>query len=125
MAVRKLVIVMWQADPSRPEKAAAPLIYAACARALDMDVEIHLTSSAVRWAFEGVAQAAYSDAKKEHTIYSHMARCHEMGVKIFVCGMALAENHRGEPFVDLITGQAGAATVIGELQQEDTRVLVF
>lgn len=125
MPVTRCVIVMWQADPSQPEKAAAPLVYASCARALDMEVEIHLTAQAVRWAFDGVAKAAYSDSKKEHSIFSYLQRCHEMGARIYVCGMAMAEHHRGEKIIDLITGQAGAATVIGQLQREDTRVLTF
>ena len=125
MPVSRAVIVMWQADPSVPDKAAAPLIYAVCARALDMEVEIHLTSSAVRWAFEGVAQQAFSDAKREHSILSHIQRAHEMGVKIFMCGMAMAEHHRGEEIIPEITGQAGATAVMGQLQREDTRVMVF
>lgn len=125
MPVTRAVMVMWQADPSAPEKAAAPLVYALCARAMDMEVEIHLTSSAVRWAFEGVASQAYSDAKREHTILSFMERCHEMGVRIYVCGMAMAEHHRGEALISQITGQAGATAVMAQMQRDDTRVLVF
>ncbi len=125
MAVSRVVIVMWQADPSAPDKAAAPLIYAVCARALDMEVEIHLTSSAVKWAFEGVASQAYSDAKREHSILSHIRRAHEMGVKIYMCGMALAEHRRDEAIIPEIAGQTGATAVMGQLQREDTRVLVF
>lgn len=125
MSVSRAVIVMWQADPSVPDKAAAPLIYAVCARALDMAVEIHLTSSAVRWAFEGVARNAFSDSRREHSILSHMQRAHEMGVKIYMCGMALAEHHRGEAIIQEVAGQTGATAVMGQLQREDTRVLVF
>lgn len=54
MAITRAVLVLWQSDPRHPDKAAAPLVYALCARALDMEVEIHLTSSAVAWAFEGL-----------------------------------------------------------------------
>jgi predicted peroxiredoxin len=125
MPVSRVVIVMWQADPSRPDKAAAPLIYAVCARALDMDVEIHLTSRAVQWAFEGVAQQAFSDAKREHSILSHIQRAHEMGVKIYMCGMAFMEHHQGEAIIREVTGQTGATAVMGQLQRDDTRVLVF
>lgn len=125
MAVSRVVMVMWQADPSAPEKAAAPLVYALCARAIDMEVEIHLTSSAVRWAFEGVAAKATSDQRGEQTILAYLERCHEMGVKIYMCGMALAEHHRGEPIIAQVTGQTGATSVMAQLQREDTRVLVF
>ena len=125
MSVSRVVIVMWQADPGAPEKAAAPLVYALCARAIDMEVEIHLTSSAVRWAFEGVAAKATSDQRGEQTILAYLERCHEMGVKIYMCGMALAEHHRGESILPQITGQTGATAVMAQLQRDDTRVLVF
>lgn len=125
MAVNRVVIVMWQADPSAPAKAAAPLVYALCARALDMDVEIHLTSSAVRWAFEGVAATAFSDEKQTQTILEYMQRAAAMGIKIYMCGMALTEHHRGEAIIPEITGQTGATAVMGQLQRDDTRVLVF
>jgi predicted peroxiredoxin len=125
LAVTRAVIVMWQADPGAPEKAASPLVYALCARAMDMEVEVHLTSSAVRWAFQGVAAAAYSDAKREHTILSFIQRCHEMGVRIYACGMAMAEHHRGEPLIAELDGQAGATAVMAQMQRDDTRVMVF
>jgi len=95
------------------------------AQALDCEVEIHLTSSAVRWAFEGVAAAAVSDQRGEQTILSYLQRCHAMGIKIYMCGMALAEHHQGEPIIGEITGQTGATSVMAQLQRDDTRVLVF
>lgn len=125
MAVTRVVLVMWQADPGAPEKSAAPFVYALCARALDLEVEIHLTSSAVRWAFEGVAASAVSDRRGEQTILGYIQRCHEMGVKIYMCGMALSEHHQGERIIPEITGQTGATAVMAQLQREDTRVLVF
>jgi len=124
-SVSRAVIVMWQADPSVPDKAAAPLVYALCARALDMEVEIHLTSSAVRWAFEGVASTAYSDRQKTQSILGYMQRAADLGVKIYMCGMALAEHHQGEPIIAEITGQTGATSVMAQMQRDDTRVLVF
>ncbi|WVN42722.1 DsrE family protein [beta proteobacterium MWH-UniP1] len=125
MAVNRLVIVMWQADPDAPAKAAAPLVYALCARAMDMEVEIHLTSKAVCWAFDGVAARAYSDQNNSQTILDYMQRAAAMGVKIYMCGMALTEHHRGEAIIAEVTGQTGATAVIGQLQRDDTRVLVF
>jgi predicted peroxiredoxin len=56
---------------------------------------------------------------------SYLQRCHELGVKIYMCGMALAEHHRGEPIIAEITGQTGATAVMAQLQREDTRVLIF
>ncbi len=125
MSVTRAVIVMWQADPSAPDKAAAPLVYALCARALEMEVEIHLTSSAVRWAFEGVAACAYSDHKREQTILEYIRRAAGLGVKFYMCGMALAEHHRGESIIPEVTGQTGATAVMAQMQREDTRVLIF
>ena len=47
-AAQRLVIVMWSADPTAPDRAAAPFVYALAARALEIDVEMHFTSTAVR-----------------------------------------------------------------------------
>lgn len=125
MSVTRVVIVLWQADPLAPEKAAAPFVYATCARALDMEVEIHLTAKAVLWAFDGVAARCYSDRRREHSILSFIRRCADLGVKIYMCGMALAEHHQGEPIIAEITGQTGATSVMAQMQRDDTRVLVF
>lgn len=120
-----LVIVMWSADPSVPDRAAAPFVYALAARALDIDVEMHFTAGAVRWLFEGVAEAAYTDQARTKTVREFVREASAAGVRMYACAMALAERRRGEALVAEASGIAGAATVVGHAVASSTRVMVF
>ncbi len=124
-AAEKLVIVMWSADPSAPDRAAAPFVYALAARALEIDVEMHFTAGAVRWLFDGVADAAYTDQARTKTVRDFIREAAAAGVRLYACAMALNERRRGEALIAEASGIAGAATVVGEAAEPSTRVLVF
>ena len=121
----KLAIVMWAADPSAPDRAAAPFVYALAARALEIDVEMHFTAGAVRWLFEGVAAEAYTDRGRTKTVRDFIREASAAGVRLYACAMALAERRRGEALIEEMSGIAGAATVVGTAMQPGCRVLVF
>jgi len=121
----RLVIVMWSADPSAPERTAAPLVYALAARALDIDVELHFTADAVRWLFQGVADAAFTDRSRTKTVGDFIREAAAAGVRLYACAMALNERRRGEALIEEAAGIAGAATVVGAAVEPATRVLVF
>jgi predicted peroxiredoxin len=121
----KLVIVMWAADPSAPDRAAAPFVYALAARALEIDVELHFTAGAVCWLFEGVAAEAYTDRGRTKTVRDFIAEASAAGVGLYACAMALAERRRGEALIAETTGIAGAATVVGAAVAPGCRVMVF
>jgi hypothetical protein len=121
----KLVIVMWSADPSAPDRAAAPFVYALAARALEIDVEMHFTAGAVRWLLEGVADAAYTDQARTKTVRDFIREASAVGVRLYACAMALAERRRGEALIAEAAGIAGAATVVGAAVEPSTRVMVF
>jgi hypothetical protein len=121
----KLVIVMWSADPSAPDRAAAPFVYALAARALEIDVEMHFTAGAVRWLFEGVAADAYTDQGRTKTVRDFIRESSAAGVRLYACAMALAERRRGEALIPEMTGIAGAATVVGASVEPNCRVMVF
>lgn len=121
----RVVIVLWSAGPDRPDRAAAPFVYALAARAFEREVEIHYTGDCVRWLFEGVASGAFTDAARTKTVADFMREANEAGIRQFACSMALAEHRRrSEPLVDLLDGQAGAASVIGALGA-GAQVMVF
>lgn len=122
---RRVVIVVWSAGTERPVQAAAPFVYALAARALDLEVEMHFTSTSVRWLFEGVAEAAYTDAAGTRTVADYVRDTHAAGVAIYACGMALAEHRHGETLRAECSGVAGAAAAIAASVQSDSRVLVF
>jgi hypothetical protein len=124
----QLVIVVWSCGPDRPggaTLAAAPFVYALAARALEIDVQMHFTSSAVRWLLEGVAAQAYTDQARTKTVADFIREVHAAGVKLYACAMALAEHRRGESLIGVAEGIAGAATVIGAAVEPGVRTMVF
>jgi predicted peroxiredoxin len=121
----KLVIVVWSAGPERPVLAAAPFVYALAARALDVQVEMHFTSTAVRWLVPGVADVAYTDAQRTKTIADFIQETKAAGVSLYACAMAWHEHARSELLIAQCDGHAGAATVVGNTMSGRTRTLVF
>jgi uncharacterized protein len=121
----RLVIVVWSAGPERPVQAAAPFVYALAARALDVDVEMHFTSTAVRWLVPGVAESAYTDAQQTKTIADFLREARAAGVRLYACSMASHEHARGVPLIADCEGHAGAATVVSAALDPATRTLIF
>ena len=124
-AAERIVIVVWSAGPERPVQAAAPFVYALAARALEIDVEMHFTSTAVRWLLADVADQAYTDAGRTKTVGDFIREAKAAGVHLLACSMALAEHRRGESLIPECDGMAGAATVIAAAVEQETRTLVF
>lgn len=124
----RLLIVLWACGPDRPGGAvlaAAPLVYALTASALDVAVELHFTSSAVRWLVPGVAQAAQTDQAGTRTVADYLRELQQAGVPLYACGMALAEHCRaGEPLIEGVR-RAGAASVVGAAMRPGVRVITF
>jgi uncharacterized protein len=123
----RLVIVLWSCGPDNPRGAmlaAAPFVYALSARALNLEVEMHFTSSSVRWLLDGVARDAFTDQARTRTVHDYLREAHGAGVELFACTMALAEHRRGEALVSEVTDKAGAATVMAALA-DGSRLLVF
>ncbi len=120
----RLVIVVWSAGPDRPVQAAAPFVYALAARALEVDVEMHFTSTAVRWLVAGVADGAYTDAAQTKTVADFIREAKAAGVRLYACSMAMNEHGQGEALTSVCDGYAGAATVVAAAMQ-GSRTLVF
>jgi len=124
----RIIIVIWSCGPDNPRGAmlvAAPFVYALSARALDLEVEMHFTSSTVRWLFEGVARNAYTDEEETKTVLDFIREARAAGVKMFGCAMALGEHRHGESMIAEVEDVAGTATVIGAAVEAGTRALVF
>jgi hypothetical protein len=120
----RLVIVLWSAGPDRPVQAAAPFVYALAARAFEIPVEMHFTSTAVRWLIAGVGDAAYTDAARTKTITDFIREVKAAGVRLYACSMAMNEHGRGSTLIPECDGYAGAATVVAATMQ-GARSLVF
>lgn len=125
---RRIVIVVWSCGPDRPGGAvlaAAPFVYALAARALDREVEMHFTSSAVRWLVAGEADGAFTDRARSKTVGDFIREAHAAGVKLYACAMARHEHARDETLIEEIEGVAGAATVVDSAAEPDARVMIF
>ncbi len=124
-SVDKLVIVLWSAGPEQPALAAAPFVYALAARALEIQVDMHFTSTAVRWLLPGVADAAHTDTERTKTVGDFIREVKVAGVKLYACSMAMHEHARGASLIAECDGHAGAATVVSETLNPRTRTLIF
>lgn len=113
----RFVIVVWSAGPDRPVQAAAPFVYALAARAFEAAVEMHFTSTAVRWLIAGVADGAYTDAARTKTVADFLREVKAAGVRLYACSMAMNEHGRGEALIPECDGYAGAATVVAAVMQ--------
>jgi predicted peroxiredoxin len=129
MQPQRLVLVLWACGPDQPGGAmlaAAPFVYALAARAMEIEVEMHFTSSTVRWLLDDVADQAHTDARRSKTVAQFIAEVKDAGVRLVPCAMALAEHRRpGEALRAEVNGQGGAATVVGATFEPATRTLVF
>ena len=122
----KLVIVLWSAGPDQPLLAAAPFVYALAARALEITVDMHFTSSTVRWLVPGVADTAHTDAERSKSVGDFIREVKAAGVKLYACSMATHEHARGAALIAECDGHAGAATVVSEtMMNPRTRTLIF
>jgi predicted peroxiredoxin len=125
-AAEKLVLVMWSCGPDRPggaQLAAAPFVYALAARA--MEIEVHFTSTTVRWLLEGEAACAHTDHAHSKTVLDYVHEAQSAGVKLYACAMAMNEHGAGAALIAEAEGVSGAATVIGAAVEPGVRVLVF
>jgi predicted peroxiredoxin len=122
---QRLIIVLWSAGPDKPVLAAAPFVYALAARALEIDVEMHFTSTTIRWLVPGVADSAYTDASQTKTVGDFIREAKAAGVRLLACAMAHHEHARDQPLIAQCDGHAGAATVVAGAVERDARTLVF
>lgn len=120
----RLVIVLWSAGPDRPVEAAAPFVYALAARAFEIPVEMHFTSTAVRWLLAGVGDTAYTDTARTKTVTDFIREVKAAGARLYACSMAMNEHGRGGVLIPECDGYAGAATVVAATMQ-GAKSLVF
>jgi hypothetical protein len=120
----RLVIVLWSAGPDRPVEAAAPFVYALAARAFEIPVEMHFTSTAVRWLLAGVGDTAYTDVARTKTVTDFIREVKAAGARLYACSMAMNEHGRGGVLIPECDGYAGAATVVAATMQ-GAKSLVF
>lgn len=124
--LQKLAILVWAADPSRPELCATPFYFAAAAAAMDVEVEMYFTARSVELLRQGVAEKLEAAAGSGKSVADFRREALAFGVRLFACPTALASH--GVPHSALIptlAGQAGAAAFLGRSLDPAWRTLSF
>ena len=100
----RLVILLNSVSTDAPDLASIPFRYAVTAAAMDVAVEVHAVSRSVTLFRRGAELAALSDQIRQAV---------ELGVEIFVCPVALAEQGmRTEDLIAEVAGVRGAASLV-------------
>ena len=122
----KLAILVWAADPSRPELCATPFYFAAAAAAMDVEVEMYFTARSVELLRRGVAEGLTATAGSTKSVAGFRREALAFGVRLFACPTALAGHD--VPAAELVAGvvaQAGAAAYLGRALDPAWRTLSF
>lgn len=112
--LQKLALLVWAADPSRPELCATPFYFAAAAAAMDVEVEMYFTARSVELLRQGVAEKLEAAAGSGKSVADFRREALAFGVRLYACPTALASH--GVPdnaLIPAIAGQAGAAAFLG------------
>lgn len=122
----KLAILVWAADPGRPELCATPFYFAAAAAAMDVEVEMYFTARSVELLRRGVAETLQAAAGSGKSVADFRREAVGFGAKLFVCPTALASHGVGEDeLIPGLAGHAGAAAFIGRTLDPAWRTLSF
>ncbi|MBL8489874.1 MAG: DsrE family protein [Rhodocyclaceae bacterium] len=122
----RLALLLWSADPERPELCAAPFVHATAAAAIDCEVEIHFSGRAVRLLVAGVADRLHPSSEREVSVLHFMRQAADLGVTFLACAMALkAHVAADEILIAEYGGTAGAAAFVARALDPDWATLVY
>ncbi|VAW53748.1 hypothetical protein MNBD_GAMMA06-678 [hydrothermal vent metagenome] len=120
---KKLLIIMSNADPEKPESCYAPLFQATIAAALSYDVEVVLTGLSGKLAIGDNAEKAEVNMETHRTIYDIIKEAHKAGVSFKACNTSLTM--AGEEVIEEVEEKVGAAYVVGEAMDENTVTFTY
>jgi predicted peroxiredoxin len=89
-APRCLALLLWSADPSRPEVCATPFAVAAAAAAMDAEVEIHFAARSVELLAGDVAAGLVAGPTGGRPIAAFMTDARDAGARFHACHASLA-----------------------------------
>jgi len=123
MNKKKLLIVMSNSDPAKPESCYAPLFQATIAAALSHEVEVIFTGTSGQLAIIGHAEKAEVNLESHRTIYDIIKEAHLAGVSFKACNTSL--KMAGEEMIEEVEERVGAAYVIDEAMDDDTVTFTY
>lgn len=122
----RLALLLWSADPERPELCAAPFVHATAAAAIDCEVEIHFSGPAVRLLVAGVADGLHPSSQREVSLRHFMRQSADLGVRFLACAMALkAHVAEGETLIPEYGGTVAAAAFVDRALDPEWATLVY
>jgi len=123
---KHLAILLWAANPDAPHLCSAPFFHAAAAAAMDTEVEIYFTASAIKLLRKGVAAALFSGPRGRETVQGFMRHAAEHGAKFFACSEAMDEHGlTRSQFIEVPIEIGGAAAFVGRTLDEAWATLVY
>ncbi|MDT8281745.1 MAG: DsrE family protein [Gammaproteobacteria bacterium] len=120
---KKLLIIMSNSDPSKPEDCYTPLFQATIAAALSHEVEVVFTGISGQLAITGNAEKAEINFESHRSLYDIIKEAHKAGVCFKACNTSL--KMAGEEMITEIEERVGAAYVIGEAMDENTVTFTY
>ena len=87
---RRLALLLWSADPSRPELCATPFAIAAAAAAMDAEVEIHFAARSVLLLAGDTAAQMTAGPAGSRPIADFIADARAAGVRCYACHASIA-----------------------------------
>jgi predicted peroxiredoxin len=123
MNKKKLLIIMSNADPAKPDSCYAPLFQATIAAALSHEVEVVFTGISVKLAVADNAERSEVNLETHRTVYDIIKEAHQAGVSFKACNTSL--KMAAEDMLDEVEERVGAAYVIGEAMDENTITFTY
>lgn len=123
MDKKKLLIIMSNADPEKPESCYAPLFQATIAAALSHEVEVVFTGVSGKLAIGDNAEKSEINLDSHRTIHDIIKEAHGAGVAFKACNTSL--KMAGEDMIAEVEERVGAAYVIGEAMDDDTVTFTY
>ena len=121
-----LAILVSTPDVAHPEQCVTPLIHAIAARALDVEVEVHFSGTAIRFLVDGVAKQLFPTSEKEKSIHEFLHDAAETGVGLLACSMAKESwVGKNETLIPECKGIVGATSFIVRALDLAWRTLTF
>ncbi|HED35347.1 MAG TPA: peroxiredoxin [Gammaproteobacteria bacterium] len=112
----KLLVVMANADLTRPAELLPPLLQATVAAAMEYEVEVLFTGQAGQLAIKGEAEKILLQEDDTKNVYDHIKQAKQAGVVFKVCTPAL--KFWGGDLIPEIAETVGGAYIINEAMED-------
>lgn len=123
LSAKKLLIIMSNSDPMKPESCHAPMFQATVAAALSIEVEVVFTGISVPLAIKGNAEKVEVNLESHRTVYDLIKEAHQAGVSFKACNTSLQV--AAAELIEEIEERVGAAYVIDEAMDADTVTFTY